>query len=311
MKIILNVFVNIVLLPFYFMMWCLFFLLTWAPVFPSRTGVQNLTQRLGVNRLQASWILSWVFMNYLFCILEMVLFWPLHLEVMLNENQFVEFLKNLHVSSGAALKKVGFAFLGGHLSNFDFLGTVVARSANRAVGNDFYAFAKPSSSMFVTKILSWYREQRKMNMLWTHKTGLVRDTLRAIKGGNNISFLIDQKPEHGGVFVRFCGEYAAFPFAGLDMCLRAQMPIVHVTLRRILPGVHTLIFEEGGNFHLRPDSGIDIQLQNNVWPLFQSEKEKQVSPFLSLFGSWFEKKILENVSQWCWDYKKWSRRPKT
>lgn len=293
------------------------FVLTWLPIFPTRTGLTNLRCRLGLGWLKSRGVLSVVYFNYYLYALEVFVLWPLGLETMEREDELLRFMLALREKYDMPSHR-GFIVLGAHFSNIESAGAALCRVFQKGGMGEHVILAKPSALKLITAFFQFYRGRRGIRLLWTDRKDLLRSLLNHARAGDSLCFLVDQKPSSGGIFVKFFNEWAAFPYAGPDVGLRFECPVMHVTARRILPGWFRLEFAEGENSRLRiarplpPDvqrTGTQYECRE-VYAQHLSEKELRMAPVLSAFAGWLEVVVRSAPSQWFWDYRKWSRKPK-
>ena len=309
---------QVFLAPVHAVVFLLSFLLTLVPVFPTRTGLSNLRTRLGVRGCKAHGLLAGVFFNYYLYALEVFLLWPLGLETVEREDELLRYMLALREKYGLPSDR-GFVVLGAHFSNIESAGAALCRVFRQGGFGEHVILAKPSSVRGVTKFFQVYRNQRGIRLLWTDRKDLLRQLLQHARSGDSLCFLVDQKPAIGGIFARFFNEWAAFPFAGPDVGLRFDMPVLHVTAKRILPGWFRLEFAEGENSRLRIARTLPLDVERtgtryecrDVLTLHLGEKELRMAPVMSAFAGWLEVVVRQAPTQWFWDYRKWSRKPKS
>ena len=182
-----------------------------------------------------------------------------------------------------------------------------------------YALAQPSRVKWINKLLVWYRVRPGMGVLWTDKS--LFSNMEQVITQEKASFcmLVDQKPKAGGLFIHFFKKYAAFPVSGLRMCMNNNMIVVYASAYRVLPGFVKMKMQCGKNPHLKEINQINFDSTFlNTEKLYEAdlyhkdclkEREKNVSIEMSYFVHWIENEIKNHPTQWCWDYKKWSREP--
>lgn len=310
MKFLALILVNILLSPLYAVFWLTALLVTFLPIFPSKVGLKNLRERLQTSRLRAHVILTNVFFGYVIYFFEAAVLFPLGLCSVENENEstavFSALKEKFHPNA-----KVGFACLGAHFSNIEEAGGNVARSLAEVSDSRFVCLAKPGAISLVTKFFDWYRGLHKIDVLWTNRKDLVRAMLLTAKQGNSIGYLIDQKPAGRGIFIEFFGKFCAFPFAGLEVALKAKMPVVHVTFQRIFPGRFRCIIEEGFQPHLGESCDETSPRFARYLKEGITSSEIPTAQIMACYVRWLEETIRRAPAQWAWDYKKWSRNPPT
>jgi lauroyl/myristoyl acyltransferase len=315
MRLALLIAVNLVLVPFYFALYCVALLVTCLPIFPSRVGLENLRHRLGSGAIKAHFQLAAVFLNYIFYLVETLIIWPLGLTCLKNEAPMAQFVRRI-CTKYRVQERVGLMFLTGHFGNMESLGKDVGQLLQREFGGGVCALAQPSHSKLITKLLSWYRKRRGLPTLMTDSHDLFPTIERTARERTSIAVLADQKPRRNGLFVTFFGSPAAFPHRGVELGVKLEMPFVYMMARRVIPGYFEPLYAEGINSHL-PAFSSESPVPGNceVRSAAVVKTEHGSSPslcaetVLSGYVGWLEELIRHNPLQWFWDYKKWSRKP--
>jgi lauroyl/myristoyl acyltransferase len=314
MKFLGLILLNVLLFPVYAILIFLSLFVAIFPIFPTQIGAQNARERLGLNWFVSRLFIAGVFLNYAFYFVEAFLIWPLGMTVVTQKKQFEEFLIGIKTRYGKNTE-TGFLFVGAHYGNIEIGGQAVAQVLEEKFQSRCYFLAKPARFNFLTSFLEKYRSSRGIHHMWTDRKDLLKAMIAASRSGKSLAFLIDQKPAKGGLFVKFFGKFSAFPVAGLDVGIRAGMPVVHITAQRVFPGYARLIFAEGDNKHLTSTnnetlvSGNSSVSRNEYFDAQLSEKERRVAEIMSAYVGWLEGVIRSHPLQWAWDYKKWSREP--
>jgi lauroyl/myristoyl acyltransferase len=287
-RLLWNIFLNILVLPFLFLSYCLAAILALTQLFPARVARGNIRQHWNENAFTIWFGTSAVFLHYILLVIEDFFFWPLGGVVMRdNPDSGVE-LQTASVKAKADAK--GVAVLSAHFGNIEITAQAICAHIQQQISNELplMALAKPSRFPMATKLLSWYRAKRKIEVILTNRKDLVRVVLSAWKQQRAIAMLIDQKPAHGGLFTPFFGTTASFPEGGVEMALRTNCEFVCVVSRRIWPGFYTF---EG------------------CWLKDVHNSEQPSVSVVQGYAKWLESVIRISPWQWCWDYKKWSRKP--
>jgi lauroyl/myristoyl acyltransferase len=319
-KLITLLLLNFFFLPIYFMFFLICFFLSYFPIFPSKVGKENLQERLGLKGIKANFLISLVYLGYVFYFFEAFLFGALHLNTCLFEKGFCldDLLKGIRQKYPSA-KERGVVYILSHMANVEMYSLPVLKKYTVGQHGKIYALAQPSRIKFVNKLLSWYRLRPGMGIIWTDKRLFSKMEEVIIQEKASFCMLVDQKPKSGGLFIRFFGKYASFPISGLRMCMNQNLIVVYASAYRILPGIVKLKMQCGKNPHLK--DGIEISSEPsflstsslNEAELYHrnhiKEREQDVSLEMSYFVNWIENEIREHPGQWCWDYKKWSREP--
>jgi lauroyl/myristoyl acyltransferase len=270
----MNICLNLLLSPIYLAFWCIGFVLTFLPIFPSRVGLENLKQRLALGYLKRHLVMSRVYLNYILYFLEITLFQIIGCVQYSNENAFYEFMSSLKTELPPTV-------LGAHLGNIEAGGQVTARAIQNVFRKDFFVLAAPAPHPILTWFEQRIRSMHGLQVIQNNRPDLARCLLKTMKEGNSLGLLIDQKPSSGGPFFPFFGTPAAFPAAGVTLATRTRPEFIFVATRRIWPGRFEILFEK------------------------LASPENIMEQYVSIL----EKNIRKSPSQWFWDYKKWSRKP--
>jgi lauroyl/myristoyl acyltransferase len=287
-KLTVNLLLNVLLSPVYVAFFVLTTILALTPLFPARIARANLRQRTQAGRMLSFLGTSAVLFHYVLVVLEDFVFWPLG-GLIVRDNPKVR-NELTDASLHAQQSGRGIALLSAHFGNIEVCADSAALTLVAQIDEDrpIIALAKPSRFAYATKILNWYRAQRKIEVILTNRKDLVRAMMHSLKQGRVLALLVDQKPAHAGYFVDFFGTPAAFPEGGLEVALRTNAEFVCLASRRLWPGCYTF---EG------------------CWLREHIRAQQPLDALLKAYARWLELVVLKSPWQWCWDYKKWSRRP--
>jgi lauroyl/myristoyl acyltransferase len=315
-KIFFLILINSLFSPLYIFLYLFSLFLTFIPIFPTKTAKKNLKDHLNLSGMQANFFISKLFLNYFFYLIEAFILAPLHLthwtDVTPSDTAYtLSEIKKIYSQS----KNLGFVYLLPHMANIEMYTLSVISSLKKIKEKDIYALAKPTKFSLFNKFLLRYREREGMKIIWTDKN-LLSNMRQVIKKGSSIAMLVDQKPKTGGAFIKFFNDYSVFPTSGLRFCMSQNMIVLYLSGRRILPGWLAVKTQCGKNVHLTANSeshvqGIDTSNLNSapIWQFEQfSERDKPATEEMSYFTKWIEKEIRKTPTQWCWDYRKWSRK---
>lgn len=317
-KFIILLLLNFLFLPIYLFLYVVCFCLSYLPIFSTKTAKENLKEQLNIQGIKSNILISLVYLGYVFYFFEVFIFENLRLNICLFERGFCykEFLAKIK-RKYPYLKDKGIVYILSHMANVEMYSLPVLEEYAAGRHNKIYALAQPSRLKFINRLLSWYRVRPGMGVLWTDKH-LFTNMEKAIVNENaSFCMLVDQKPKNGGLFIRFFKNYAAFPVSGLRMCMNQQLIVVYASAYRVLPGVVKLKMQCGKNLHLLSSSEIvedslflsSVYLENAEIYNNLKEREKYAGLEMSYFVKWIEHEIKNHPEQWCWDYKKWSRKP--
>jgi lauroyl/myristoyl acyltransferase len=312
------IFLNIILTPIYIFLFMFCFFIAWTPAFPARTALQNIKNRLDMRGVYARYFVARVLLNYFFYFFEAFVFDVLKisqcsfpkdydLEKTLTE------IKRIYNGDG---KNREIVYILGHMANVEMYVPPVLKIYQKE-RRKIYALAKPSRWNIANKMMLWYREGHGLGILWTDN-GVFRLMDKMIDEGHAMVMLVDQKPKIGGLFIEFFGKFSAFPTSGLKFCLNREMIVTYSSAQRIIPGWQRIFIRSGKNTHLAPPLATTLKYVNGddlkKASLYAEEegiapKSSSVAEEMCYFAAWFEEEIRKNPTQWCWDYRKWSREP--
>jgi KDO2-lipid IV(A) lauroyltransferase len=123
------------------------------------------------------------------------------------------------------------------------------------------------------------------------KDGAVRGSIKSLKAGGFVGFLLDQDALTGGVFVKFLGRWAStFSTAGV-LAVRFDLPVLPVCSRVDPDG--TLTVTAYPAFHA-PSTGDPAR---DAWVATQR------------MTRWMESVVRDNPSQWFWMHRRFKTQP--
>ncbi|MDR3671921.1 MAG: lysophospholipid acyltransferase family protein [Holophaga sp.] len=123
------------------------------------------------------------------------------------------------------------------------------------------------------------------------KDGAVRGSIKALKEGQMIGFLLDQDALTGGVFVKFMGRWASTFSTAAVLALRFDLPVLPVSSRVGPDGVVTLTAYPP--FHVA-NTGDPAR---DAWVGTQR------------MTRWIEQRVRENPTQWFWMHRRFKTQP--
>lgn len=320
LKLIILLLLNFLFLPIYFMFFIICFFLSYIPIFPSKVARENLKERLRLRGVKVNFLISLVYLGYIFYFFEAFIFEIFHLNICLFEKGFHldQLLTGIRQKYPSA-KDRGIVYILPHMANVEMYSIPVLEKYILGEQNKIYALAQPSRVKFVNKLLSWYRIRPGMGILWTNRRLFSKMEKAIVQEKASFCMLVDQKPKNGGLFIRFFGKYAAFPISGLRMCMNQNLIVIYAAAYRILPGIMKLKMQCGKNPHLKDSiilpsepsflSSLSLKKADLYHHNHAKEPEKDANLEMSYFVKWIENEIRNHPEQWCWDYKKWSREP--
>lgn len=308
MKFRLLIAINIILLPVYLAGFLLMLTLSFTPIFPARVARQNLRERLNVGPWRARWLAALCLYHYYIYFIEIGVIWPLGLTQVSNTieaEMFVNAMASKYRNNESGL---GFAFLASHFGSIETIGQSFGEVLKKRLGKGVVALAQPSRFPGLTALASWYRSRRSIVTILTHSRNLATTLAEVGTSGSSIGLLVDQKPRKGGVFINFFGAPAAFPHRGPGIMVSNKVPVLFAAAIRIFPGYFKQIFSDSSNPHLNFNTK-NSRFPSNTIVHTPHEVQPETAQLLAEFAAWLESEIKKDVWQWCWDYRKWSRKP--
>lgn len=123
------------------------------------------------------------------------------------------------------------------------------------------------------------------------KDGAVRGSIRALKEGQFVGFLLDQDALAAGVFVRYMGRWAStFSTAGMLAC-RFDLPVLPISSR------------------VNPDGTLTV----TAHPPFHADRTGDPARDAWLatqrMTTWLEQQVKANPSQWFWMHRRFKTQP--
>jgi len=175
----------------------------------------------------------------------------------------------------------------GHIMVTAHLGSweLCAYYAQKAAKRPLHVLAKPAKRRFLTKFLDKLRARMQVHVLWTDRKTLVRDMLGALKKGESLGFVMDQKPEgRQGPRVPFLGIPTEFVTGPAAMTIRSGCPVIAIFCVREGCGQYRLLSKT----LLGADHG-----------------ETDETAITALFADAITDAIRAYPEQWTWSYKRW------
>ena len=177
--------------------------------------------------------------------------------------------------------KQGIVIVTAHCGSWEF----VAQSIAIATSQRFYALAKPSRSPAFTRLLGRMRSRMNTEVLWTDSKNLLREMIRVLKNGENLGFVMDQKPEgRVGPQVNFLGVPTEFVSGPAKLAIRHKSPVIAVFCMR------------QGPWRYR----IHYQIVTGPQSLWEDE-----TALTQAMAAAIESCIRIYPEQWLWNYKRW------
>jgi lauroyl/myristoyl acyltransferase len=298
--------VNVVLIPVYAFFFLISFVVTFLPIFPSRVALQNLRARLGCGFFSAHFMAAKTLFHYFLYLVEIVVVWPLGITQAANTAETALWLRERIQKYRSRETGLGFVFLAPHFGSIEVVGQGIGRMLQDELGKGVVALAQPSRAPGATFLAAWYRKRRGIETVLTSSRELLKTLAEVGVSGHTIGLLVDQKPRRGGVFIPFFGEPAAFPHRGLGVMVESGVPVLFAAAVRVFPGYFRYVYSDASNSHVS-GSGQASTVSHEGVGVPDAVHPSTVS-LLVEFSRWLEAEIAKNPSQWCWDYRKWSRK---
>lgn len=122
--------------------------------------------------------------------------------------------------------------------------------------------------------------------------GALRETLRALRRGDNVAFVLDQHaPGDSGVTVEFFGRPAQTLGALALVALRTGAPVIAATSFRLPGGRHVL--------QVHPELPLEPR----------QTREETVAHMTQVYTRFLEQQIRAHPEQWFWTHRRWKPAP--
>lgn len=180
----------------------------------------------------------------------------------------------------------GFIQLTGHYGNWEIIAL-----GQSLLGRTMDAIGRELDNPLLEPISLGFRTRFGNRVIL--KRGAMRGTLKALKAGRGVGFLLDQDALGMGIFVKFLGQWAStFPTAG-NLAVRFELPILPVFSWPNEDGTWTVRFE--APFQV-PISG---DLAKDEWTATQ------------LMTARIEAQIRKDPRWWFWMHRRFKTQPGT
>lgn len=184
-----------------------------------------------------------------------------------------------------ARRETGVVFVTGHFGDWEVLGAALP-----LLGYPVWSLGREFLNPFLNAYVHRMRETTDQHMLPKH--GAMRQTIRLLKQGSNVGFLIDQDARKDGIFVDFFGHPASTTPAPARIAIRTGAPVAFVYARR-MPGrmrfrivVHDLVF---------PQEGADVRTETHR--------------MMQRLTAGLEALVREAPVEWLWLHRRWKTYP--
>ena len=169
-----------------------------------------------------------------------------------------------------------------HFGSWELVG-VAASSAGQ---KDFYALAKKAPNPAVTEFLAELRRRGgAAGVLWTGRRSILKEMLLALRRGETLAIVMDQKPEDlKGREARFFGRPTVFVGGPGRLAVKTQCAVIALSVVRLGPFHYRAVAEE-----VAP-AGHESNDEDEL-------TQKMVDTLEGHIRQWPE--------QWCWNYRRW------
>lgn len=175
----------------------------------------------------------------------------------------------------------GHVLVTAHLGSWE----LCAHYGQKASLKPLHVLAKPSKSRAVTAALDRMRRGMGTPVLWTDRKTLLRDMMGALKRGEALGFVMDQKPEGRiGPEVPFFGIPTAFVSGPAVMAARFDCAVIAIFCLREGPFRYRLLSE-------------------TLLPTGHGQKDE--AALTARMARAIEAAIRLYPEQWTWNYKRW------
>lgn len=170
-----------------------------------------------------------------------------------------------------------------HLGSWELVGMLATKYY--AKPGKWYALAKPSHHPLGTKILEKIRGGLGIQVLWTGRPDLLREMTKALKRGDGLGFVMDQKPQgRQGETVNFFGRPIEVVRGPAAMAHKFQANIIEAYCLRIAPLTYRISYRLWS------------------WDTLAQQNDRQTTASLV---DGIEQQIRQTPEQWTWNYKRW------
>ncbi|MEY4630772.1 MAG: hypothetical protein RIQ81_892 [Pseudomonadota bacterium] len=244
---------------------------------------RNVDQVLGLapHTSFAQTFYAQVFSSQIRCLIDTCrgVIWPGSVQIE-DGNDWVDLVRRLE-SDGR-----GIIFMAAHIGSWELAANKIAATCSRHVR----VLAKRPKVPGGAAALEWLRGKSGVSVLWSHKKSLVKDMMSALRKGEHLGMVVDQKPEgRVGDTVQFFNRPVAFVTGPASMSLRCDAVIVSVAVVRT--GMRR--FRLMGRLVFDPRSARDLS------------GEQEAVHVSQLCTDEIEQWIRLYPEQWTWEYKRW------
>ena len=168
-----------------------------------------------------------------------------------------------------------------HLGSWELCAYLGQQAASRP----FHVLAKPPKHPVAVTFLNGVRKKMGVQILWTDRKSILKDMLSALKRGESIGFVMDQKPQgRQGPVVPFFGMETEFVSGPAAMAVRTGCAVIGLFCVR------------EGPFRYRA-------VTKPLLPANHGETNEDA--LTGKMAATIEGVIRDYPEQWTWNYKRW------
>lgn len=179
----------------------------------------------------------------------------------------------------------GFIFVTGHFGPWEVLGAALP-----ALGYPVWSLARELRNPFLGRYVRRMREATDQHLLPKH--GAMRQTIRLLRQGSNVGFLIDQDARKDGIFVDFFGRPASTTPGPAKLAIRTGAPVAFLYARPI-PG----------------QTRFRIVLHDVVFPRQGGNVQAETRRMTQRLTADLEEIVRRAPEEWLWTHKRWKTYP--
>ncbi|SDC09216.1 MULTISPECIES: lysophospholipid acyltransferase family protein [unclassified Candidatus Frackibacter] len=241
-----------------------------------RIAVQNLQLALNVDKEQAIALTKSNFEHLGKLLIEFLRFPQLSSD---NIDELVE-VEGVEYLLEAQQREEGFVIFSGHFGNWELLGAALALK-----GFPVNALARDQNNELINEHIISNRLSTGIN-IFADRGMVVRKAYQALKKGEGLFVLGDQKERDAEDFVEFFGLEVGVKLGTVNLAARTNSNIIPMYIARKSEGKHKIIVKE------------PLEVEKNI----TREAKRQVMEELY---TTLEEVIREYPDQWLWAHKRW------
>jgi len=182
-------------------------------------------------------------------------------------------------------KDTGIIFVSGHFGYWELLG-----SASTAIGYPVASLARPMGNPLLQLYVRALRESTGQRIL--EKRGSMMRAIRALKGGENLAFLIDQDARRHGVLVDLLGKPASTITSVACISIYTGAPVLFAYARRIADL-----------------DRFQIVFKDVIHPTKGANRREEVLRITQRFTKDLEELVRKWPGEWLWLHDRWKTYP--